>query len=77
MFEVEYPWNAWVKKEGVNANLVYATGLTLDTPENYQSTAVPYQLNAHHLHQPSTTTDQFLHTATHKKLWWLKQYDKM
>ena len=23
MFEVEYLWNGWVKKNGVNANLVY------------------------------------------------------
>ena len=32
MFEVEYRWNAWVKKDGVNANdLVLCDWLTLDT----------------------------------------------
>ena len=32
MFEVEYLKNGWVKKDGVNTNLVlYAIGLPLDT----------------------------------------------
>ena len=31
MIEVEYLCNGWVKKDGVNANLVQYIGLTLDT----------------------------------------------
>ena len=27
MFEVEYLWNGWVKKDQINANLSYAIGL--------------------------------------------------
>ena len=32
MFKVEYLWNSWVKKDGINANLILCIGLTLDTP---------------------------------------------
>ena len=31
MFEVEYLWNGWVKKNGVNANPILFIVLTLDT----------------------------------------------
>ena len=30
MFEIEYLWNSWVEKDGVNVNLVLWIGLTLD-----------------------------------------------
>ena len=33
MFEVEYLWNGWVKKDGVNAN--YAIGLILYIPIDF------------------------------------------
>ena len=35
MFEVEYLCNGRVKKDGVNANLAFAIGLTLDTPIDF------------------------------------------
>ena len=35
MFEVEYLWNSWVKKNGVNANLIRLITLTLDIPIDF------------------------------------------
>ena len=40
--EVDYLWNGWVKRDGVNANLSFATGLTLDTPIDF---AVSFRVN--------------------------------
>ena len=35
MFEAEHLWNVWVKKDGVNANLVLCNGLALDNPIDF------------------------------------------
>ena len=35
MFEVEYRWNGWVKKNGVNATLIYTIALALVTPIDF------------------------------------------
>ena len=35
MFEVEYLWNGWPKKDEVNANSILAVAITLDIPIDF------------------------------------------
>ena len=44
MFEVEYLCSGWVKKDGINANLVSLIGLSLDPPIDF---AFSPRLNGH------------------------------
>ena len=35
MFEVEYPWNGWIKKDGLSADLINTIVLTLYSPIDF------------------------------------------